>query len=151
MPAARRAWPTRVVPANRSAAVATPALRAISASDGASSRFEPRYLITAATLRGGAASPIGGWPGRSRPDDTYGEASARLISLLISRHLGWPQRRLGGDQTMNHPEAPAPEERGQTMAEYAVVLTVITISIVATLALLTSSITNLLNQLIPLI
>jgi Flp pilus assembly pilin Flp len=57
----------------------------------------------------------------------------------------------GGDQTMNHPEASAHEERGQTMAEYAVVLTVITISIVATLALLTSSITNLLNQLIPLI
>jgi Flp pilus assembly pilin Flp len=54
-------------------------------------------------------------------------------------------------KTMNHPEAPALEERGQTMAEYAVVLTVITISIVATLALLTSSITNLLNQLIPLI
>ena len=52
---------------------------------------------------------------------------------------------------MNHPEAPAHEERAQTMAEYAVVLTVITISIVATLALLTSSITNLLNQLIPLI
>jgi Flp pilus assembly pilin Flp len=52
---------------------------------------------------------------------------------------------------MNHPEAPAPEERGQTMAEYAVVLTVITISIVATLALLTSSITNMVNQLIPLI
>ena len=52
---------------------------------------------------------------------------------------------------MNHPEALAAEERGQTMAEYAVVLTVITISIVATLALLTSSITNLVNQLIPLI
>jgi len=52
---------------------------------------------------------------------------------------------------MNHPDAVAHEERGQTMAEYAVVLTVITISIVATLALLTSSITNLLNQLIPLI
>ena len=52
---------------------------------------------------------------------------------------------------MNHSEASAHEERGQTMAEYAVVLTVITISIVATLALLTSSITNLLNQLIPLI
>jgi Flp pilus assembly pilin Flp len=61
------------------------------------------------------------------------------------------ERKPGGDQTMNHPEAPAPEERGQTMAEYAVVLTVITISIVATLALLTSSVTNLLNQLIPLI
>jgi Flp pilus assembly pilin Flp len=61
------------------------------------------------------------------------------------------ERKLGGDQTMNHPEASAHEERGQTMAEYAVVLTVITISIVATLALLTSSITNLLNQLIPLI
>ena len=52
---------------------------------------------------------------------------------------------------MNHPEAVAPVERGQTMAEYAVVLTVITISIVATLALLTSSITTLLSQLIPLI
>jgi Flp pilus assembly pilin Flp len=37
------------------------------------------------------------------------------------------------------------------MAEYAVVLTVITIGIVATFALLTSSVTNLLNQLIPLI
>jgi len=43
------------------------------------------------------------------------------------------------------------EESGQTMAEYSVVLTVITISIVATLALLPSSITNLLNQLTPLI
>jgi Flp pilus assembly pilin Flp len=52
---------------------------------------------------------------------------------------------------MNHLEAVAAEERGQTMAEYAVVLTVITISIVATLALLTSSITTLLSQLIPLI
>jgi Flp pilus assembly pilin Flp len=52
---------------------------------------------------------------------------------------------------MNHAEAPAPEERGQTMAEYAVVLTVITIGIVAALALLTSSVTNLLSQLIPLI
>jgi Flp pilus assembly pilin Flp len=64
---------------------------------------------------------------------------------------GVSERKLGGDQTMNHPEAVAHEERGQTMAEYAVVLTVITISIVATLALLTSSITNLLTQLIPLI
>jgi Flp pilus assembly pilin Flp len=61
------------------------------------------------------------------------------------------ERKLEETKTMNHPEASAPEERGQTMAEYAVVLTVITISIVATLALLTSSITNLLNQLIPLI
>jgi Flp pilus assembly pilin Flp len=61
------------------------------------------------------------------------------------------EREAGGDQTMNHPEAVAAEQRGQTMAEYAVVLTVITISIVATLALLTSSVTNMLNQLIPLI
>ena len=52
---------------------------------------------------------------------------------------------------MNHPEATGSRGAGQTMAEYAVVLTVITISIVATLALLTSSITSLLNQLIPLI
>jgi Flp pilus assembly pilin Flp len=52
---------------------------------------------------------------------------------------------------MNQPEAPAAEERGQTMAEYAVVLTVITIAIVTSLALLTSTVTNLLNQLIPLI
>ena len=52
---------------------------------------------------------------------------------------------------MNHPEMPSAEERGQTMAEYAVVLTVITIAIVTSLALLTSTITNLLNQLIPLI
>ena len=52
---------------------------------------------------------------------------------------------------MNHPNATSAEERGQTMAEYAVVLTVITIGIVATLAVLTSSVANLLSQLIPLI
>jgi Flp pilus assembly pilin Flp len=52
---------------------------------------------------------------------------------------------------MNHPETSAAEERGQTMAEYAVVLTVITIAIVTSLALLTTSVENLLNQLIPLI
>src|SRR4029079_1429807 len=68
MPAARRAWPTRVVPANRSAAEATPALRAISASDGASRRFEPRYLITDATLRGGAASPSSAQVGEDGQD-----------------------------------------------------------------------------------
>src|SRR6476646_4038536 len=76
MPAARRAWPTRVVPANRSAAEATPALRAISASDGASSRFEPRYLITAATLRGGAADHLVPQVGE------YGQDAAVVVGCL---------------------------------------------------------------------
>jgi Flp pilus assembly pilin Flp len=37
-------------------------------------------------------------------------------------------------------------ERGQTMAEYAVVLAVITVAIVATLALLAGGINNALNS-----
>jgi Flp pilus assembly pilin Flp len=55
------------------------------------------------------------------------------------------------EEGMNHLELLVEQPVGRTMAEYAVVLTVITISIVATLALLTSSVTNLLTQLIPLI
>ena len=43
------------------------------------------------------------------------------------------------------------EERGQTMAEYAVVMTVITLAIVATIGLLSASITSLINQVVPLL
>jgi len=43
------------------------------------------------------------------------------------------------------------EQNGQTMAEYAVVMTVITLAIVATIGLLSTSITSLLNQVVPLI
>jgi Flp pilus assembly pilin Flp len=42
------------------------------------------------------------------------------------------------------------EECGQTMSEYAVLLTVITVAIVASLALLSSSVTNVLNTVITL-
>jgi Flp pilus assembly pilin Flp len=43
------------------------------------------------------------------------------------------------------------DESGQTMAEYAVVLTVITLAIITTIALLSTTITSLMNQVIPLI
>jgi Flp pilus assembly pilin Flp len=48
-------------------------------------------------------------------------------------------------------ETLALEQSGQTMAEYAVVMTVITIAIVATLALVSSSVTSLINAVVPLI
>jgi Flp pilus assembly pilin Flp len=43
------------------------------------------------------------------------------------------------------------EEGGQTMAEYAVVMTVITLAIIATIGLLSTTITSLLNQVVPLL
>ena len=43
------------------------------------------------------------------------------------------------------------EESGQTMAEYAVVLGVITIAVVVTLGLLSTAIQNLLNNVISVI
>lgn len=43
------------------------------------------------------------------------------------------------------------DDAGQTMAEYAVVLGVITLAVVATLGLLNAAILNLLNSVIPLI
>ena len=43
------------------------------------------------------------------------------------------------------------EEAGQTMAEYAVVLGVITIAVVITLGLLSTAIQNLLNNVISVI
>jgi len=52
---------------------------------------------------------------------------------------------------MDHPESLLEQQSGQTMAEYAVVLTVITIAVVATLSLLSSSIIGLINTLVPLI
>lgn len=42
-------------------------------------------------------------------------------------------------------------DAGQTMAEYAVVLGVITLAVVATLGLLNAALLNLLNSVIPLI
>jgi|EndMetStandDraft_5_1072996.scaffolds.fasta_scaffold7775443_1 Flp pilus assembly pilin Flp len=48
---------------------------------------------------------------------------------------------------MNHLETRIAEQ-GQTMAEYAVVLTVITVAIVATLSLLSSSVINVLSSVI---
>ena len=44
-----------------------------------------------------------------------------------------------------------PDEAGQTMAEYAVVLGVITIAVVVTLGLLSTAIQNLLNNVISVI
>jgi len=99
------------------------------------------------------------------PDPPYGDSpnaqfwtiprQRRLpdsVRYFVGLHLRVDSSNLGSEETtVNHPEMPAPEERGQTMAEYAVVLTVITIAIVTSLALLTSSVTDLLNQLIPLI
>ena len=43
------------------------------------------------------------------------------------------------------------EEAGQTMAEYAVVMTVITIAVVASLALLSAKIQSLITTITPLI
>ena len=48
---------------------------------------------------------------------------------------------------MNHRETRI-AEHGQTMAEYAVVLTVITVAIVATLALLSSNVVSLLSSVV---
>jgi Flp pilus assembly pilin Flp len=50
---------------------------------------------------------------------------------------------------MDHLGEPLREERGQTMAEYAVALTVITIAVVATLAFLSASIQNLVSAVVP--
>jgi len=46
---------------------------------------------------------------------------------------------------------PTSDESGQTMAEYAVVLGVITIAVVVTLGLLSTAIQNLLNNVISVI
>ncbi|MDX6520372.1 MAG: hypothetical protein QOF08_977 [Gaiellales bacterium] len=51
---------------------------------------------------------------------------------------------------MNKFEHLATEQSGQTMAEYAVVLTIITVAVVATLALLSSGVINVINQVITL-
>ena len=52
---------------------------------------------------------------------------------------------------MHQLEALVSEQSGQTMAEYAVVMTVITVAVVATLALVSSSVTSLINAIVPLI
>jgi Flp pilus assembly pilin Flp len=51
---------------------------------------------------------------------------------------------------MNHLELLVEQQSGQTMAEYAVVLTIITVAVVATLALLSSGVINVINQVITL-
>jgi Flp pilus assembly pilin Flp len=51
---------------------------------------------------------------------------------------------------MDHLELLAGEQSGQTMAEYAVVLTIITVAVVATLSLLSSGVINVINQVITL-
>jgi Flp pilus assembly pilin Flp len=65
-------------------------------------------------------------------------------------HQGVASQEVGG-MVMDHLELLATEQSGQTMAEYAVVMTVITIAIVATLALVSSTVTGLINTVIPLI
>lgn len=50
---------------------------------------------------------------------------------------------------MNHLETNVDLESGQTMAEYAVVLTVISVAAVAALTLLSTTVTNLLSALVP--
>jgi Flp pilus assembly pilin Flp len=57
------------------------------------------------------------------------------VFIMIERFLGLP---IG-------------DESGQTMAEYAVVLGVITIAVVVTLGLLSTAIQNLLNNVISVI
>lgn len=52
---------------------------------------------------------------------------------------------------MDHQGTLVQEQSGQTMAEYAVVLTVITLAIVVMLSLLSTSVTNLISALVPLI
>ena len=52
---------------------------------------------------------------------------------------------------MDHRGTPVQEQTGQTMAEYAVVLTVITLAIVTMLSLLSTSVTNLISTVVPLI
>jgi Flp pilus assembly pilin Flp len=52
---------------------------------------------------------------------------------------------------MEHRGTPVQEQSGQTMAEYAVVLTVITLAIVVMLSLLSQSVTNLISAVVPLI
>jgi Flp pilus assembly pilin Flp len=64
------------------------------------------------------------------------------VSIRTSRGLIMIERFLG--LTLS-------EESGQTMAEYAVVLGVITIAVVVTLGLLSTAIQNLLNNVISVI
>ena len=52
---------------------------------------------------------------------------------------------------MHHLHAPLAEESGQTMAEYAIVLGVITIAVVATFALVGSMTSGLISSVIPLL
>jgi Flp pilus assembly pilin Flp len=52
---------------------------------------------------------------------------------------------------MDHRGTPVQEQSGQTMAEYAVVMTVITLAIVAMLSLLSTSVTHLISTVVPLI
>lgn len=62
--------------------------------------------------------------------------------------------REGGESMLEHIRslfADAKEEAGQTMAEYAVVLAVITIAVVVTLGLLSSTISKQLNSVVGIL
>ena len=52
---------------------------------------------------------------------------------------------------MHHQTSAAAAQAGQTMAEYAVVMTVITLAVVATFALVGSTASSLISAVIPLI
>jgi Flp pilus assembly pilin Flp len=87
-----------------------------------------------------------GWRFPGRQDDTYPEASARLrvlsFSALIAGDVSEPS-----EETMDYRETMIAEQ-GQTMAEYAVVLTVITVAIVVTLSVLSTSIIGLVSSVV---
>jgi Flp pilus assembly pilin Flp len=77
-----------------------------------------------------------------------GSGVRRVIGSLSRDSLDGETNR---EYEMNELEMNVDLESGQTMAEYAVVLTVITVAAVASLALLSSTVTNLLSSLVPLI
>jgi Flp pilus assembly pilin Flp len=52
---------------------------------------------------------------------------------------------------MNHGLPPVGGQEGQTMAEYSVVLAVITIAAIVALAAISTAVSSLINQVIPLI
>jgi Flp pilus assembly pilin Flp len=89
--------------------------------------------------------------GRPNCDDTYIEASARFRTQVVGLHLRVAAFNSVSEEDMNQLHKPLAKESGQTMAEYAVVLGVITIAVVATFSLLSSTTAGLLSSVIPLI
>jgi Flp pilus assembly pilin Flp len=72
---------------------------------------------------------------------------APIVLFLVAGGLS--PTKAGGE--MDHRATPVQEQTGQTMAEYAVVLTVITLAIVTMLSLLSTSVTHLISTVVPLI